>query len=112
MKKQITETKSRTVEACDLCERDCGNGFYNDCYVCRRRCCLTCCRGIDFGKTAGERRLIDLYLKVCHECEAIGNERFFVEKMEEAAKDANVFLIAALDSWRAIVQARREKERP
>lgn len=109
MKKTITETKSRTVEVCDLCERDCGNGFHNDCYVCRRRCCLTCCRGIDFGKTAGERRIIDLYLQVCHECEAIGNERLLVGKMEEAAHVANVELLCALHSWRAIVKARSEK---
>ena len=115
MKKTITETRSRTVEVCDLCERDCSNGFHNHCYICGRQTCLTCSRLIDFvremDKSAEQRRILELPLKICCECEKVGESLplVFIERINAACVGANHKVVELLDQWRELAKKWRGK---
>lgn len=109
MKKTITTTTTKTIECCDLCEKDCSNGFHNDCYVCGRRCCLRCSRLIEFADIDHERkrRILELPLKICCQCEAVGKKLHHIERMEGAIAGADVKVLRLLDEWRELEKLNR-----
>lgn len=106
MKKTITRTETRTVEVCDLCERDCGNGFHSDCFICNRRTCLTCSRLFEFADINRERksRILELPLKICHECEEKGDTLHHIERIEAAVAGADVKVVKLIDEWRTLAK--------
>lgn len=104
MKKTITTTQTRTVDICDLCEKDCSNGFKNTCYICRRDTCLRCSRLIEFADQNHERnsRILELPLHVCHVCEQIGYTLHHIERIEAAIAGADVKTVALLAEWKEL----------
>jgi len=103
MKKQVTTSRTETITCCDICERECGNGFHNTCFICNRMCCFTCCRFIDFAnEPAVERRLLELPVKICHECESIAPELNFAERISAAVQGADMKVRERVSEWRAL----------
>lgn len=111
MKKTVTETKTRIVEVCDLCERDCSNGFSNRCYICGRQTCMTCSRLIEFCdiNRERERRILELPLKVCHECEEAGDKLHHIERLEAVVAGADVKTVALIDEWKNLAKRSKGK---
>lgn len=114
MKKLVTEMKTREIDACDLCENDCSNGFHNRCFLCQRQTCLRCSRGLYF-RTDKDKRLLDFHLTVCHECEAIGNntlpdeshaDLFLIERITATMDGADRKVRELVDQWRALAKLR------
>lgn len=99
MKKTIIRTETRTIEVCDLCERDAANGFHRDCSICGKRCCLTCARAV-FPEV--DSRVIDWQLTVCSECEPIGAEN--MRQIQQALRIANAVVVRQTRAWRGMVE--------
>lgn len=103
MKKTITRTETRTVDVCDLCERDCSNGYKNTCFICRRETCLTCSRFFDFaGKN--QNRIIELAVKICHECEAKAETLHYPDRIQAVVEGADKKARDMIDEWRTLVK--------
>ena len=94
VKREVTVT--RTIDVCDLCDRDCSNGFHNICFICNRQTCLTCSRL--FYPVNPRTSYLEFGIKICHKCEAIGTGWHDLEKVLQEA-DGKVGLI--IRQWKA-----------
>lgn len=103
MKKQVTTTSTKTIDVCDLCERDATNGFHKHCSICGRFCCLTCARAIF---QAPPRVAIDWQLNLCCECEASGAYR--LDRMLSTVAVADRAIGRQLSDWKASVKGKNK----
>lgn len=101
MKKTMTRTETRTIEVCDLCERDAGNGFHRCCSICGNKTCLTCGRTVYPEVENGKPNIIDWQVTCCHECEAIGADN--LRQIQQALRVANRAVANITRDWRGMV---------
>lgn len=100
MRKIITQ--STTVSVCDLCERDCSNGFNYHCYICKRECCSRCLRLIEFG--SDESRMIEFPIKVCCECEQLAPTLHCADRLEATVEGADMKVREIIGQWRMLAK--------
>lgn len=100
MRKEIRTVVNKTVDVCDLCEKDCSNGFHNVCFFCGKQTCLRCSR-LMFHARSGSGDLLEFAIKVCHVCE---EHTELAEKVQAVLDGANKQLREWVDLWRKAVK--------
>ena len=109
MKKIVTQTLTKTIDACDLCERECGFGFSNACFFCNRQCCYRCSRGIEFAGDH-DKRLLEFFLKVCCKCEELGEEKLAMsDRLKATLQGADKKVREIVDQWRGLAGKLKEQ---
>ena len=113
MRKQRTETRTVEVECCDLCGRDVGGFSPRHCCVCNRSGCYQCLAGTPFYSADDDRRAyMDLFMSICKDCEAAGNDVAgvpFLESMRVAVDNCDAELRRLMARWREWAAERRAK---
>ena len=100
-RRQIETTAKRTIQTCDLCDRDLGGCSPNKCDICGREagyCCSTLRLAYD-GRQPGR---IDLGFRVCRDCDLAGREEPTppMEVIKQAVRVADKQIGVALEVWR------------
>lgn len=105
MRKLVKVETTKMQDVCDLCEKDCSNGFHNVCFFCGKQTCLRCSR-LMFHARSGSGDLLEFGIKVCHVCEA---HTELAEKVQAVLDGANAKLREWVDLWKLAV---RKGEKP
>jgi len=100
-RRQIETTAKRTIQTCDLCDRDMGGIAANKCDICGREACCGCSTLRLAYDTRNPGR-IDLGVRVCRDCELAGREEPTspMEVIQAAVKEADKQVCGALGVWR------------
>lgn len=99
MQKEVTKTSTATVILCDLCEKNCSNGWSDHCWLCRREVCYQC-RKLLF--TANANDLVEFAIHVCTKCQE--HVQLIVD-IQAVLDGANKDLRVLVSEWKAAAGA-------
>lgn len=109
-RREIEAVTKRTIQTCDLCDRDLGGIAANKCDICGREACYSC-SALRLAYDAHQPGWIDMGFLICKECEEVGrgmpSPPLEAIKGVVAAADADVSQM--LRCWREAVSDKRKE---
>lgn len=112
-KREIETTTKRTIQTCDLCDRDLGGISPNKCDICGREAGY-CCSTLRLMYDARHPGRIDLSLQVCRDCGKVDLAMCgdaYSRLIHETVTRADQAIASLLEQWRGWVAEQRAKRK-